>query len=50
MRGVWVFRSGIESRGWRCSGVLGIGMLGSRRRITDCERGRRGGFNSYCYG
>ena len=45
MRGVW---GGIESRGWGCGVVVGIRMLGGRRRITDRDRGRRGGFNSRC--
>ena len=42
------FQGQIESKGWRCGGVVGIGMLGGRRRITDCDRGRRGGFSSRC--
>ena len=48
MRGVWVISGGIESRGWECGVVVGIGMLGGRRRITDRDRGRRGGFSSCC--
>ena len=48
MRGVWVFIGIIESRGWRCGGVVGIESLGGRRSIIDCDRGRRGGFNSCC--
>ena len=48
MRGVWVIRGGIKSRGWRCGEVVGIEMLGSKRCITDSDRGRRGGFSSRC--
>ena len=27
---------------------MGIRILGSRHRITNCDRGRNGGFNSSC--
>ena len=43
MRGIWVFRGGIENRVWRCGGVICIIMLGGKCRISDCDRGIRRG-------
>ena len=49
MRGVWVFKGKIKSRGSRYGGIVGIEILGGRHHITNCDRGRMGGFNSHCY-
>ena len=35
------FKGGIESKGWRCSGVMGIIMSDVRHHISDCDRGGR---------